>query len=1130
LLVPRAPPLHAVRDTVIRRIALSPAVLWILLGSTATAAAQTATTPGQPQAIATIYSVGIEWPLAGDTNHNATASVSYRVQGATAWNVALPLVRVDYNGANTLAGSVLFLTPGTAYDISLSLSDPDGGTAQQTLAVTTRALPLPPLGGRTLHVTPGSGGGDGSQANPFKGIAAAQAAAQPGDTLLLHAGDYGGRVALSKPGTAANYIVWKAYGDGEVLFDGVDISGSHVWVEGITVRNQPYGLAALSNPDDVVLRRSAFYNNHYSVLMEEGGRNWYIADNTIVGDTPYYTESLDGEGIELNSTGGHTVAHNSITNVADGISDPGANTDLFGNDIFDTSDDGIEADNGGANVRMWRNRIHNAVHNGISFQPQAGAPWYIVRNQIVGNVEAAFKFRQTDRFVLLHNTIVNWGNAWPGTSMMCCNEDHLLRAISRNNLWISIQGGQIWGFDAGIVDWRTDLDYDGMDWGTSTEAFAYGGVTYQDIPSLTAASGLEAHGVRVARNSCFAAFDVPNPPPAPVPPQAMTLRGDCVAVDKGAALPNVDDGEVTGAAPDLGAYEYGREVPVYGPRAVPTATVTVLPSTITSGGSATLSWSTTDASTVYIDRIGGVAATGSASLSPATTTTYTLTATGASGVATASTTLTVSAGSTPYGGTPVSLPGTIEAERFDDGGPEVAYHDGTAGNSGGAFRTTDVDLEATSDSGGGYDVGWVGTGEWLNYTVTVASSGTYTLSARVASIGTGGTFHLEAGGTNITGPIAIPDTGWWQAWTTVSKNITLTAGRQILRLVMDSVATSGAVGNFNWIRVSAASGGGSTPYGGVPAPVPGTIEGERFDEGGAEVAYHDDSTGNSGGAFRSTDVDIEAASDTGSGYDVGWIGAGEWLKYTVSVGASGSYTFAFRVANTADGARFHFEANGIDVTGPLSVPNTGGWQNWSTVTKTGVPLSAGTQVLRLVMDTAASNGAVGNINWIAVTAGSGGSTPFGGTPVSLPGTIEAERFDEGGAEVAYHDDSAGNSGGAFRTSDVDIEATADAGGGYDVGWVGAGEWLKYTVTVTAARTYTLSVRVASIAAGGTFHVEAGGVNLTGPISVPNTGGWQSWTTVSRSVSLAAGTQVLRIVMDTAAGSGAVGNFNWISVQ
>jgi hypothetical protein len=1094
--------------------------------------AQTTTTAGTAQAVATIYSVGVEWPITGDTNHNAAAMVHFRVQGASEWSSALPLVRVDYNGANTLAGSLLFLTPGTNYEVALSLTDPDGGAADQTLTVTTHSLPSLPTTGRALHVTPGSGGGDGSQANPFRGIAAAQTAALPGDTLLLHAGDYGGRVALTKPGTAGQYLVWKAYGDGDVLFQGVDISGSHVWVEGITVRDQPYGLAALSNPDDVVVRRSAFYNNHYAILMEEGGRNWYVADNTIVGDTPYYTESLDGEGIALNSTGGHTIAHNSITSVADGISDPGANTDLFGNDIFDTSDDGIEADNGGANVRMWRNRIHNAVHNGISFQPQSGAPWYIVRNQIVGNVEAAFKFRQTDRFVLLHNTIVNWGNAWPGTSLMCCNEDHLLRAIARNNLWISIQGGQIWGFDAGVVDWRTDLDYDGIDWGQSIEPFAYGGLTYQNLPALTSASELEAHGIRISRDSCFEVFDVPSPPPAPVPPQAMTLRFDCAAIDKGAMLPDVNDTDFVGGGPDLGAYEHGREVPTYGPRAVPTATLTVQPTTIQAGASATLSWATTDASNVYIDAFGGVAPTGSRIVSPASTTTYSLTATGTGGVATASATLTVStpSASTPYGGTPASLPGVVELERFDDGGPELAYRDASGGNAGAAFRDTDVDLEATADANGGFNVGWVSAGEWLNYTVNVAETGSYNVDVRVANTATGGTFHLEANGADVTGTMSVPGTGGWQSWSTVTKTgVSLNAGIQVLKLVMDGAAGNGAVGNFNWIRVTKVSSG-STPYGDVPVSLPGTLEAERFDEGGADVAFRDESPGNNGGAFRPTDVDIEATSDAGGGYNIGWIAAGEWLTYTAHVTAAGSYSFAFRVANTADGGRFHLEVNGTDVTDSLSIPNTGGWQTWRTVTKTGVQLNAGIQTLRLVMDAVAVNGAVGNVNWIAVSADGGGSTPYGGVPAALPGTIEAERFDEGVAGVAYSDDSEGNSGGAFRSTDVDIEATSDTGGGYNVGWVAAGEWLKYTANVASAGTFTLTVRVASTGSGGSFHVEVNGVDLTGSISVPNTGGWQAWTDVSRTITLSAGTRVLRLVMDSPGTNGAVGNFNWIRVQ
>ena len=406
--------------------------------------------------------------------------------------------------------------------------------------------------------------------------------------------------------------------------------------------------------------------------------------------------------------------------------------DIFGNDIFDTSDDGIEADNGRANVRIWGNRIHNAVHNGISFQPQSGGPWYIVRNQIAGNKEAAFKFRTTDRFVLLHNTIVNWGTAWPGTSMMCCNEDHLLRAYARNNLWISVQGGQIWGFDAGTRDWRTDIDFDGFDWGSASNPFEYGGVTYSTLLGLSNASGLEANGVRVWKESCFETVDVPGPAPSPVPPQVMTLQAGCPAVDAGVGLNGFNDG-FSGNAPDLGAHEYGQPPPTYGPRAAtqPPLAPGLLVATVVSSTRVDLRW--TDQSNsengfrieraaaaqpfVLLATVGpNVIAYSDLSVAAGGQYTYRVAAYNGAGLSAYSntTSVTTSSGSTPYGGTPAALPGTVQIENFDDGGSGVAYLDTTSGNSGGRYRATDVDIDSTTDTGGGYNVGSTRPGEWLS--------------------------------------------------------------------------------------------------------------------------------------------------------------------------------------------------------------------------------------------------------------------------------------------------------------------------------------------------------------------------------------------------------------------------------
>lgn len=163
--------------------------------------------------------------------------------------------------------------------------------------------------------------------------------------------------------------------------------------------------------------------------------------------------------------------------------------------------------------------------------------------------------------------------------------------------------------------------------------------------------------------------------------------------------------------------------------------------------------------------------------------------------------------------------------------------------------------------------------------------------------------------------------------------------------------------------------------------------------------------------------------------------------------------------------------------------------------------------------------------------------PYYGDPLPIPGTVEAEDFDLGPNGEAYYDDSVGNAGGAYRTDvDVDIEQTQDTGGGFNVGWSGAGEWMEYTVDVTAAGDYDLFARVASNATGGAFHVEFDGVDKTGPVIVPVTGDWQNWTTVSASVTLDAGLQVMRwqnantadeynlnYFLLAAAGSGSCGN-------
>jgi Carbohydrate binding module (family 6) len=67
--------------------------------------------------------------------------------------------------------------------------------------------------------------------------------------------------------------------------------------------------------------------------------------------------------------------------------------------------------------------------------------------------------------------------------------------------------------------------------------------------------------------------------------------------------------------------------------------------------------------------------------------------------------------------------------------------------------------------------------------------------------------------------------------------------------------------------------------------------------------------------------------------------AREWLKYTVTVAAAGTYAIDLRVASKGTGDRFHIEVNGVNKTEPVAVADTGGWQVWKTPTKNGVALT-----------------------------------------------------------------------------------------------------------------------------------------------------------------------------------------------
>jgi hypothetical protein len=136
--------------------------------------------------------------------------------------------------------------------------------------------------------------------------------------------------------------------------------------------------------------------------------------------------------------------------------------------------------------------------------------------------------------------------------------------------------------------------------------------------------------------------------------------------------------------------------------------------------------------------------------------------------------------------------------------------------------------------------------------------------------------------------------------------------------------------------------------------------------------------------------------------------------------------------------------------------------------------------------------------------------------LNIPGTVEFEDYDNGGAGVAYQDATIGNSGGAYRpTESVDIETKA--GGGYDIGWINSGEWLEYTVHVNAIGKYTAAIHYAAGTTDNAAILYVDNKDKSGIITFPSTGNGQTWSTREADIVLEQGEHHLRFLLKNASG-------------
>lgn len=352
------------------------------------------------------------------------------------------------------------------------------------------------------------------------------------------------------------------------------------------------------------------------------------------------------------------------------------------------------------------------------------------------------------------------------------------------------------------------------------------------------------------------------------------------------------------------------------------------------------------------------------------------------------------------------------------------------------------------------------------FTLTVAKAGTGagTVTSSPAGVDCGSDCSESyASGTSVslTASASAGSTfaGWGGACSgTAACSVSMTAARSVTATFDSSTTPRGTFGNNGNPWAIAASG--TT-----------RIQAENFDTGGQGVAYNDSDAANSGGQYRPTEgVDVEAATDASGGYDVGWVTAGEWLEYTVNVAAAGTYDLRLRVARQPAGtSTVSVLFGGVDKTGALAVPSTGGWQTWTDVTRPGVTLSAGPQVLRIAL-----TGASYNVNWIEITAAA---------PTTQTLTVAKAGTGTGTVTSSPAGISCGSDCSEAYASgtSVALAASASAGSAF-AGWSGACTGAgACTVAMTAARSVT-----------ATFAASASAVTIYGDALAPDWANW-SWS-------------------------------------
>jgi predicted alpha-1,6-mannanase (GH76 family) len=239
----------------------------------------------------------------------------------------------------------------------------------------------------------------------------------------------------------------------------------------------------------------------------------------------------------------------------------------------------------------------------------------------------------------------------------------------------------------------------------------------------------------------------------------------------------------------------------------------------------------------------------------------------------------------------------------------------------GALSNLSTEAFGSGYTGMGYVAGWNSNNQKVEVTVSVPTSGYYTLTFRYAAAAGPASRYLEVNGNAAANNISFPGGISWNDYKTVSAVVKLNSGNNTVSLIFDSTKGSGNYLNYDNLCVG--------------------------------MAYEAEL-----GTLHGLTAESNSAGYTGTGYVAGWNRDGQWVDFEVNVPSDGTYALSFRYAAAAGTATRYLYLNGVAAAENLSFPGGVSWNDYKIVT-INANLNSGTNTISLIYD-----GARGSSNYL----------------------------------------------------------------------------------------------------------------------------------------------------------------------